>query len=121
LIAQPLQILGPLAILQCRLYVLTAVHLANELGLNTQEIDDVRPYELLPAKLAAFLLAVTKPAPQQLLGSSLLPAQCAGKVFHGIFDPLTLALSRRERESGGPWRPLRAQHAGPDPPFRSPR
>jgi hypothetical protein len=82
--------------------VLTAVRLDNKLGLHTQEIDDVRPYDLLPAKLAAFLLAVTKPAPQQPLGSSLLPAQCAGKVFHGIFDPLTLALSRRERESCGP-------------------
>jgi hypothetical protein len=91
-----------LAILQRRLCVLTAVHLDNELGLHTQEIGDVRPYDLLPAKLAAFQLAVVKPAPQQLLGSSLLPAQCAGKVSHRIFDPLTLALSRRERESCGP-------------------
>jgi hypothetical protein len=97
-----LQVLGPLGILQRRLCVLTAIHLDNELGLDTQEIDDVRPYDLLPAKLAAFQLAVAKPAPQQLLGWSLLPAQCAGKVFQRIFDPLTLALSRRERESCGP-------------------
>jgi len=56
--AEPLQLLGPLRILQRPLRVLTAVHLDNELGLHTQEIDDVRPYDLLPAKLVAFQLAV---------------------------------------------------------------
>jgi len=59
--------LGPLRILQRPLCVLTAVHLDNELGLHTQDIDDVGPYDLLAAKLAAFQLAVAKPAPQQLL------------------------------------------------------
>jgi hypothetical protein len=54
--------------------VLTTVHFNDELGLHTQEIDDVRSYDLLPAKLSAFQLAVAKPAPNQLLGSNLLPA-----------------------------------------------